>query len=234
MIRAAEQRLAFAKKCEQMARSQSEVVQAQLEAARRQLEAAQVEVKAASSFLVETRDKLQVIDVDNDDDDDTNREGRKLKRKASLSPDSGREKKSRNEANVAAPVSRPLPSVASASDTPSSGRENVVEQILVEGAGVDRANGTYQLSRSCCNYDPAGLDKTVPSWNKWDSRNDKNVKFIIYRSKGTTSWVIASATTAGVKIVYVSKQLEESAGIPHKTKWIAPLKGNDPSPRLKW
>ena len=53
VIRAAEQRLAFAKKCEKIAQGQVEL----LEAAKTQLTVAQNEVKEATSFLEETRNR---------------------------------------------------------------------------------------------------------------------------------------------------------------------------------
>ena len=74
MIKAAEQHLAFAKKCEQTARTQ-------LEAARKQLEVAKEKATAATAFLDETRDRLEVIDVDDDDRADCHGGRRKRKRR---------------------------------------------------------------------------------------------------------------------------------------------------------
>ena len=118
VIRAAEQRLAFAKKCEKIAQGQVEL----LEAAKTQLTVAQNEVKEATSFLEETCDKLHVIDVDEDDDMESG--GRKRKRKVSLC---GNGKKARTDANLPAASQ---PSVAPASDT-TTGNENVIEQIVI-------------------------------------------------------------------------------------------------------
>lgn len=107
-----------------------------MEAAKTQLTVAQNEVKEATSFLEETRDKLQVIDVDVDDDTESG--GSKRKRKVSLC---GNGKKAHTDANLPA-VSQP--SVAPVRGT-TAGDENVIETIVVEGAGISEVNGTYML-----------------------------------------------------------------------------------------
>ena len=103
-------------------------------------------VKEVTSLLEETRDKLQVIDVD--DDDDTKRGGGKWKRNMQMSPDNGNGKKVCANANVAA--TSQLINMAPASDISFNGYGNIVETIVVEGAGTVEVNGTYKL---CHSYD---------------------------------------------------------------------------------
>lgn len=100
----AEQRLAFAQVCEKRTQGQLEAAKNQVEAAKNQVEVAktqlevdQNEVKKAKSFLEDTREKLQVIDVDEDDDTESGNDGRTGEVK--LSPNHGSGKKARTDSN---------------------------------------------------------------------------------------------------------------------------------------
>lgn len=221
VIKAAEQRLAFAQNCEKIAQSQ--------------LEAAQKEVKEATSFLEETLDKLQVIDVD--DDDDTESGDGKRKSKVSLSHNNGNGGEARTDANLAAASQ---PSVAPASVTSSNGDENVVEKVVVEGAGTSEVNGTYKLCQSHDDCLFAFVDRDIPVYSKSGSWNGNTVKFFIHRRGGffwfVSCWDQDSAGTCCSTSTMWSfyANIIKNTKLPPKKDWDLDLEGFSPSPQLKW
>lgn len=222
MTQAAEERLAFAQKCEKMAKTQ--------------LEAAQNEVKEAKSFLNETHDKLQVSDLD----EEVNTESGDGKRKSrvSPSPNIGNGKKARTEANLDLAAAS-LSSVVPASDTSSNSDDTVVEQIVVEGAGISAANGTY--SKHCQSYDDCDsffdnffMDKNFPMWSKTALWEGVAAKFFISFSRWSKRCCLTCCKTNSSKgeFFYISERQDDN--LPPKSDWSVSNQGISPSPRLKW
>mmetsp|Transcript_25470 Transcript_25470/g.46850 ORF Transcript_25470/g.46850 Transcript_25470/m.46850 type:complete len:241 (-) Transcript_25470:278-1000(-) len=230
VMKEAEQRLAFAQESEKRTQGQLEAAKTQLKVAKTQLEVDQNEVKKKKSFLEETREKLQVIDVD--DDDDAERGDGKRKSKLSLSHNNGNGKKARTDINLAAASQ---PSVVPASDT-SNGEENVVEQIVVEGAGVSEVNGTYKRCQSYDAFPAAFVDMDVPVYSKSGSWKGNIVKFFIYRRTNSKFWFVSccwvqdSAGTCCSNFYFTG----EDTKLPPKNDWLGFTEGNSPSPQLKW
>jgi hypothetical protein len=81
------------------------------------------------------------------------------------------------------------PTVADLSDTPT-GDGNVVEQIVVEGAGELAVNGTY---KRCKSHDdlPFCCDREVPVFSKCSSWEGEEVSFIIYRYNRRKQWFVS-------------------------------------------
>mmetsp|Transcript_16500 Transcript_16500/g.29928 ORF Transcript_16500/g.29928 Transcript_16500/m.29928 type:complete len:241 (-) Transcript_16500:1235-1957(-) len=230
VMKEAEQRLAFAQESEKRTQGQLEAAKTQLKVAKTQLEVDQNEVKKKKSFLEETREKLQVIDVD--EDDDTESGDGKRTGEVKLSPNHGSGKKARTDSNMAAASQ---PSVVPASDT-SNGEENVVEQIVVEGAGVSEVNGTYKRCQPSYHDFPFSLDKNVPVYSKSGSWKGNIVKFFIYRRTNSKFWFVSccwvqdSAGTCCSNFYFTG----EDTKLPPKNDWLGFTEGNSPSPQLKW
>mmetsp|Transcript_16501 Transcript_16501/g.29933 ORF Transcript_16501/g.29933 Transcript_16501/m.29933 type:complete len:251 (-) Transcript_16501:1214-1966(-) len=233
VMKEAEQRLAFAQESEKRTQGQLEAAKTQLKVAKTQLEVDQNEVKKKKSFLEETREKLQVIDVD--EDDDTESGDGKRTGEVKLSPNHGSGKKARTDSNMAAASQ---PSVVPASDT-SNGEENVVEQIVVEGAGVSEVNGTYKRCQPSYHDFPFSLDKNVPVYSKSGSWKGNAAKFSIYRQLGYW-WVTcgdqdsagACCSTSTMRSLYGNSRSDTN--LPPKNDWYVLTEGSIPSPQLKW
>ena len=204
MIKAAERRLAFAKQCER--------------AARTQLEAAEAEAAAATAFLDETRDRLQVIDVDAAaDDDDEDVRGGGDKRKASASSDDRQAKAARTAAQA---------EVAPATD---ARRPSAVQQkILVQGAGRVGADGVYDRQNPCVfiHRHPSYAHITGPVWCRQFSLG----KYYIFRDR---SWILAYSDSRRIlRIFYLADITSKGANVPPKSGWSTPRPNVAPAPQL--
>ena len=183
MIKAAEQRLAFADRSEKALQFQLDAIRAQLNATKSQLSAtktqiaaAQGEVKEATAFLKETREKLQVIDVDEDDGVEISARKRKRKTEALLPPDepeNGIEKKVRVDFST----------------DDDAMLYAIGKSIVMAEAGTVEANGTYRLCRS---YDSClkWADTKFPVWSKDVQWWGKDTTFYIFRHITSMTWWI--------------------------------------------